>query len=455
MASLKHLQLGAVNKNTNKLEHPCVASKVNKYSCLMCKSDVIFKCGIINVSHFAHKAYSACSFFNKCNNGESECHIKCKSIIKLYLEQHYNFTFTRMCQQSNCKNLQTIKIDDDFYKQYPKFTIALEHRFNFNGHNYCCDIAMLNNTGEIVFMVEIYNSHKTEEERRYGNWVEINAINFLNKFNTNKYNSSQLIQFDCCRQCFNCESCLKIELKKIVTDFCTSKLNNASNIYNNFTDIGDLNLDTYLITKKIEFHEKICQKNKEESEARLRKLQEADQRLFELKKSINTLKLRKLQQKQQYLKNQKLEREKREILQKQKRGNQNIIQYTEEPKIIQYAETPKIIQYKEEFLEKDKDIENELITNDDDILEETSEEELESDAEDTLTNHTTITISNNRYILNKINHALYKFKNGVLVGIWNEGENSASYIAPPPRCFKRRKNLNNLNIIKKKCQKIN
>ena len=85
MSSKKHLELGAVNKNTNRLEHACYASKINDYMCVMCHEDIIFRYGIVNIPHFAHKSNSICSFFNRCIGGETEQHIKCKSVIKLYL----------------------------------------------------------------------------------------------------------------------------------------------------------------------------------------------------------------------------------------------------------------------------------------------------------------------------------------------------------------------------------
>jgi len=210
----KHLQLGAINKSTSQLEHPKFASKNENYMCLECKEDIVFKHGLKNIPHFSHKNNSNCGFFNTCN-GESECHLKTKSILKHYLELQYNLCFVRNCRGRGCKATKNINIDKEFYNKYPNFTIQLECRFKYNNSNYSADIAMLNSTGGIVFMVEICKTHKTKEERRFGRWVEINATDFIKNFSSDCQTQleNEELKINCIRTSFMCEICIEHKLK--------------------------------------------------------------------------------------------------------------------------------------------------------------------------------------------------------------------------------------------------
>ena len=212
--SKKHLQFGAVNKSTGKLEHPNFALKTEDYMCLDCKEDLVFKHGIKNIPHFSHKNNSNCGYFNACNS-ESECHIKSKSIIKNYLELQYNLCFVRKCQGWECNATKNINIDERFYNKYPNFTIQVEHRFKHNNSNYSADIAMLDSIGRIVFMLEICNTNKTKESRRFGRWVEIKAKEFIKSFSSDF--QSQLehnkLNINCIRTSFMCDICIENKLK--------------------------------------------------------------------------------------------------------------------------------------------------------------------------------------------------------------------------------------------------
>ena len=183
--------MGAINKATELYEHPLIASKKSNYICPTCKEDVVFRKGTINIPHFSHKADSLCNCYF--NPSKSQIHKNAQLLLKRLLDDKTKLSCFREC--ITCENT----IDITF--EYNDNTICkLEHKFQFNEHNYIADIVLLEDN-EIKFIFEIFNTHKTDEHKRFDPWVEINAYELLNNMNSEKKHNIKCVRHYECIKC--------------------------------------------------------------------------------------------------------------------------------------------------------------------------------------------------------------------------------------------------------------
>ena len=193
------ISLGAINKVTNEYVYPTIANKKDEYICPECNKDLILCQGEIRVHHFRHKVDNVNPCHHYSNPTESQIHKDAKMLMKNLLERKIKISFIRNC--CCCKK------DDEY--EIPEITetsvIQLEYRFEYNGVK-IADVAYLDN-GEIVALIEIYNTHKTRSEDRPEPWFEIDAEILINMANDNRLTALQIP----CVRCEKCEDCVDRE----------------------------------------------------------------------------------------------------------------------------------------------------------------------------------------------------------------------------------------------------
>ena len=183
------LSLGAINKITGEYTHPKFAKKIEQFICPECKKDLILCQGTVRIHHYRHKVDdNPCNHYN--NPGETALHKDAKELMKTILTKCMNITIKRRCSQ--CSN-HTIPID--IKTQNDNTSTELEYRFNHSGNLKISDVVYLQN-GEIKYIFEICNTHKTKEEDRPEPWFEIDAYNLIKSFGEN---STETISIDCLR----------------------------------------------------------------------------------------------------------------------------------------------------------------------------------------------------------------------------------------------------------------
>ena len=195
----KHLSMGAVDAETGNHIYPAVGQKGRNYKCPECKKPVIFKHGPIKAKHFAHKANSNCTFYEHPN--ESQIHREAKKQMCALLNNKVNLTIQRRCLI--CPTMKDYK----FSEFYTETSLGKEeHRFDYNNSNYSADVALLDN-GNILLIIEIHETNRTNEDRRPEPWVELEAIDVINQINgTNKIN--------CIRHRTICDSCVQKQIEQ-------------------------------------------------------------------------------------------------------------------------------------------------------------------------------------------------------------------------------------------------
>jgi len=118
------------------------------------------------------------------------------------IENKTHVTFSRCCNRCN-------KIDEyEIPEIGENSVIKLEYRFENNGPK-IADVAYLDN-GEIVAIIEIYNTHKTRSEDRPEPWFEIDAETLINMANINNLTC---LNIPCIRN-ETCDECIE-KYKKI------------------------------------------------------------------------------------------------------------------------------------------------------------------------------------------------------------------------------------------------
>ena len=203
---LSHIRLGAYRKDTNEYITPNLANKKDEYICIECNNDLILCRGKIVKPYFRHKIdkNNSCKRHNN-NPGESQIHKDGKEIIKSLLISKKKFIISRKC----CSCGQEDQFD------IPEFTkssrIELEYSFEHNEKRKSGDVVYLDYE-EIVLIVEILNTHKTNSEDRPEPWFELDAKELIKKVNDKNLPSS--LEFQCKRE-EKCKKCIKKDLKKI------------------------------------------------------------------------------------------------------------------------------------------------------------------------------------------------------------------------------------------------
>jgi uncharacterized protein YkuJ len=189
--------LGAFKKGTQEYIYPAIANKLDKYICPDCNKDLILKKGNIRIHHFSHfKEDNPCNYYNK--PSESQIHKDAKMLIKSILDNKKDITIHRKCS-GYCNN----KAEEYKIPQISENSeIIIEYRFNYNGLK-IADVAYIDK-GNILYIFEICNTHKTEENNRPEPWFEIDAIKLINSIN----NDDTTIKIDCIRK--KCNDCVLI-----------------------------------------------------------------------------------------------------------------------------------------------------------------------------------------------------------------------------------------------------
>jgi len=193
--------LGAINKTTQNYIYPKIANKNDIYICPDCSQNLVFCNGKIKVPYFRHAVieHNPCTYYDKPN--ESQIHKDAKLLLKKLLEDKCNISFTRKCE--SCDDTETFDI-----KTINKHSeIKLEHTFEYNGKK-IADIAYIHRK-KLLYIFEICNTHKTNENDRPNPWFEICALDLINLVNSNDEDE---IVIPCIRET-KCGKCYFTNLK--------------------------------------------------------------------------------------------------------------------------------------------------------------------------------------------------------------------------------------------------
>lgn len=196
------LSLGAINKQTGEYVYPKIAKKHDEYGCPDCNKGLTLCHGKIIRPYFRHKVDSINPCHNYSNPTEAQIHKDGKMIMKSLLERKISISFVRNC--ITCKENEEFEIPEISETS----TIKLEHSFKYKGIKQA-DVAYLD-TGEIVCLFEICNTHKTSSENRPEPWFEIDAETLIKLANDN---SQSQIKIPCIR-CEKCDDCMEKERER-------------------------------------------------------------------------------------------------------------------------------------------------------------------------------------------------------------------------------------------------
>lgn len=197
----KHFDMGALKRNTSDYVYPSEASKNCEYSCPKCKNPIIFRCGQKNKPHFAHKNKSNCTYYE--HPTETEIHREGKRLIKKLIDDKYKIIIQRKCKC--CHEIQ----DDFTLNTFEHITCQEEYSFkNQDNQTRYADVGLLEK-GELKYIFEIFNTHKTDEKRQTNyNWCEIDAFKFIDEtINKKNLNGDGAIIVKCTRN-VKCRECL-------------------------------------------------------------------------------------------------------------------------------------------------------------------------------------------------------------------------------------------------------
>ncbi len=204
----KHIifPLGSLNKKTNEYVYPLAANKIDEYVCPDCNRDLILCRGDVYITHFRHKydKNNQCSHYN--NPSDTQIHKNAIQLMKKILEENRSITIFRTCEC--CNEVEEFEIP----KLNNNSKIYTEYKFEFNGSDKIADIAYVDKK-KLIFIFEIYNTHKINNYDRPDPWFEINAIELLNNVNNN--NLEQKLEFNCIRT-IKCDNCINEEKEKIL-----------------------------------------------------------------------------------------------------------------------------------------------------------------------------------------------------------------------------------------------
>lgn len=160
----------AQNINTGELVHIAHANKNEDYMCPDCKSPILFCKGDKVTPYFRHKADSSCDRYNHMTP-DLTTHLKAQLLLKETLESN-SLKILKCC--SECSDYSRINIDKKSYS-----TVSVEKTFLYNDSIKYADVACVNDSGNIVYIFEIFNTHKTDEINRPEPWFELDAKDVL------------------------------------------------------------------------------------------------------------------------------------------------------------------------------------------------------------------------------------------------------------------------------------
>jgi hypothetical protein len=181
----------AIEKNTSSIVFPYKANKNTLYICPFCREDIIWKQGKIYIPHFSHKTYNS--------ENESKEHKQAKLLLCQYLDGGVELKINKLCE--NCKCVTT-----DFISKTNGSRIVPEHTFDSYGENRRADVAYLQSDGQVGYIFEILQTHKTDPDRRKGTiWYEFSAKEVIEKFC--ELDDKKQIQLTCLRDDRICDVC--------------------------------------------------------------------------------------------------------------------------------------------------------------------------------------------------------------------------------------------------------
>jgi hypothetical protein len=174
-----HLQLGAIDTETNKYTLPSDAIKCKKYKCIECNKKVILRKGEVRKPHYAHYAQTnTCHYYDHPN--EAQIHKDAKMLMAQLLKDKKEILFTWDCKI--CGEFEAFDNDDSTILYKEEDEIITEYRSKDG--KWVADVALINN-GEVRYIVEIKNTHSTTTERPEP-WFEVKAkelIEIVNETN--------------------------------------------------------------------------------------------------------------------------------------------------------------------------------------------------------------------------------------------------------------------------------
>jgi len=191
---------GALLKGTNKYIYPGIANKSDEYVCIdiHCKSRVLLCNNPDNKKlkpYFRHYKGVSCIKYNG-SATESEIHKDAKRKIVAVLHKN-DITINKKCINENCNNIKRQIIE----MLNPHQKIVQEFTFPYNSTKKQADLCLLDNQ-TMKYIIEIYNTHRTEECNRPEPWFELNAKDVIKQVEKLEY------IFDCKRY-WRCDGCIE------------------------------------------------------------------------------------------------------------------------------------------------------------------------------------------------------------------------------------------------------
>jgi hypothetical protein len=174
-------------------------------TCLDCGKELVVKKGNIKQHHFAHARGSACLEYSGYNGrgGETMEHYRAKSkIAERFNNSEKLEIMRRLC--IGCSKNETIT-DLALYRRNGYFACVEFGYIDKVGVRRKADVAIVDNSGNCHFIVEIKQTHATPEENREGcSWVELCASS------VNNNTDDKFICVRCPnRYCADCENEIK------------------------------------------------------------------------------------------------------------------------------------------------------------------------------------------------------------------------------------------------------
>jgi len=205
---MNHFPIGAIIKNSNPETYktPYEAVKGVEYICPDCNRDLILKKGEINRHHFAHKSSNdPCTYYTNPTKTqeESQIHRAAKHIISSRVNKGDLLTISRACNNSRCSNRKLEHISNA--------KAIEEYSFLHNNSRKRADIAILKDD-KMVYVVEVYYSHCTQEQNRPEPWCEVNASETYTRLQINTFGKE--FSINCIRKTYECNSCINEREKK-------------------------------------------------------------------------------------------------------------------------------------------------------------------------------------------------------------------------------------------------
>lgn len=192
---MAHFEHGAIDKETSRLVDPISALQRHPYECPDCHRTVHVKKGSERVAHFAHNPdpSNPCTYYFKSASLDQR-HKNAQLKLKQFLERGREINIARACE-CGCRVISHWGITCR-----PSTTVRCEHRFVFKESNKSADVAVLDQSGELICIFEVVHTHYTREAHRPEPWHEIRAdeINAIPS-------DTETIQLRCIRQVYRPE----------------------------------------------------------------------------------------------------------------------------------------------------------------------------------------------------------------------------------------------------------